>query len=43
MCDRILVMNKGRIEESGTADEVYFHPKSAYTRQLIAAIPKGLS
>ncbi|HEX5553921.1 MAG TPA: ABC transporter ATP-binding protein, partial [Chitinophagaceae bacterium] len=43
MCDRILVMNKGRIEESGTADEVYFHPRSAYTRQLIAAIPKGLS
>lgn len=43
MCDRILVMNRGRIEEEGLADEVYFNPRSAYTRQLIAAIPKGIS
>lgn len=41
--DRIMVMNKGRIEETGEADEVYFHSHSAYTRQLIAAIPKGIS
>lgn len=41
MCDRIMVMNKGQIEESGDADEVYFHPKSEYTKQLISAIPKG--
>jgi len=40
--DRILVMNKGRIEESGEAEEVYSHPRSAYTQQLIAAIPKGM-
>ncbi len=40
MCDRIIVMNKGQIEEAGTSDEVYYHPKTAYTRQLIAAIPK---
>lgn len=40
--DRIMVMNKGRIEESGEADEVYFHPKSEYTQKLIASIPKGL-
>jgi peptide/nickel transport system ATP-binding protein len=40
--DRIMVMNKGRIEETGLADEIYFHPKSAYTQQLIASIPKGL-
>lgn len=43
MCDRILVMRRGRIEEAGLSDEVYFHPRSAYTRQLIAAIPKGIS
>lgn len=37
--DRILVMNKGKIEECGAADDIYFHPRSQYTRQLIASIP----
>ena len=37
--DRILVMNKGKIEESGEAEAVYTQPKSAYTQRLIAAIP----
>jgi peptide/nickel transport system ATP-binding protein len=37
--DRIMVMNKGKIVETGTAEEVYLHPKSAYTRNLIASIP----
>lgn len=40
--DRIMVMNKGQIEEIGSAEEVYFHPKQAYTRQLIESIPRGL-
>lgn len=39
--DRIMVMNKGRIEEIGEAEEIYNHPQSAYTQRLIAAIPKG--
>jgi peptide/nickel transport system ATP-binding protein len=39
MSDRILVMNKGRIEESGEAEEVYGHPRSEYTKKLIASIP----
>jgi len=38
--DRIMVMNKGKIVETGTADEVYFHPGKEYTQRLIAAIPK---
>jgi peptide/nickel transport system ATP-binding protein len=38
--DRIMVMNKGKIEESGTADEIYFNPKKEYTQRLIASIPK---
>ncbi len=42
LSDRILVMNKGRIEETGTAEAIYHHPKSDYTKRLIAAIPKGL-
>ena len=38
--DRILVMNKGKIVEEGTADEIMNHPKEEYTRLLIEAIPK---
>lgn len=38
--DRIMVMQKGRIEECGPAEQVYLHPKSEYTRQLIEAAPK---
>lgn len=41
--DRIMVMNKGRIEESGMADDIYFNPQSPYTRQLIASIPRGIT
>jgi len=40
LSDRIMVMNKGKIEETGSADEIYFNPKSPYTQKLIAAIPK---
>jgi peptide/nickel transport system ATP-binding protein len=39
--DRIMVMNKGKIEESGPADEIYFNPQSDYTKRLIASIPKA--
>lgn len=38
--DRIMVMQKGKILETGPAEQVYRHPKEAYTRQLIASIPK---
>lgn len=40
--DRILVMNKGKMEESGYADDIYYNPQSDYTRKLIASIPKGM-
>lgn len=39
--DRIMVMNKGKIEELGEAEQVYREPRSAYTRQLVNAIPAG--
>jgi peptide/nickel transport system ATP-binding protein len=39
MSDRMVVMNKGRIEEMGDPDEIYKSPKSDYTKRLIAAIP----
>lgn len=38
--DRIMVMNKGKIEETGTANKIYFNPKTLYTQRLIASIPK---
>lgn len=37
--DRIMVMNKGKIEEIGEADQVFRRPATAYTRRLIDAIP----
>jgi peptide/nickel transport system ATP-binding protein len=40
--DRMMVMNKGKIEESGDANQVYEHPRSIYTRQLISSIPKNI-
>lgn len=39
MSDQVLVMNKGKVEEIDDADEIYAHPKTAYTKKLIAAIP----
>ena len=41
MSDQVVVMNKGKIEETADADVLYATPKSAYTRKLIDAIPKG--
>ena len=41
ICDRIVVMNKGQIEETGLADEIYYRPQKEYTRQLLDAIPGG--
>ncbi len=38
--DRIMVMQKGRIVESGTADEVFSNPQTDYTRSLLDAIPR---
>jgi peptide/nickel transport system ATP-binding protein len=37
----MVVMNKGKIEEMGIADEIYNNPQNEYTKKLIAAIPKG--
>lgn len=37
--DRILVMNKGKIEEMGMAEQVYNSPQSTYTQRLISSIP----
>ncbi|MEO6253627.1 MAG: ABC transporter ATP-binding protein [Ferruginibacter sp.] len=39
ICNRILVMHKGKIVEEGDADQVYYHPKNEYTQTLVNAIP----
>ena len=37
--DRVMVMEKGKIVETGTADEIFFAPKEIYTKELLNAIP----
>ncbi|WP_272007721.1 ABC transporter ATP-binding protein [Roseovarius sp. ZX-A-9] len=39
ICDRIIVMQKGRIVEAGPAGKVLHDPDTDYTRSLLAAIP----
>lgn len=39
LCDRILVMRKGEIVESGNAMDIYQQPQHPYTQKLINAIP----
>lgn len=39
MCDRIAVMYAGRIVETGTCDEIFYHPKHEYTKGLLESIP----
>jgi ABC-type oligopeptide transport system ATPase subunit len=39
MSDRIAVMNRGKIVETGAADAVYTNPQDDYTKALLAAVP----
>jgi len=41
MSDRMVVMQNGKIEELGDADQIYSTPKTEYTKKLISAIPEG--
>jgi microcin C transport system ATP-binding protein len=41
MADRVYVMNKGEVVEEGRAADIFSAPKHPYTRQLLAAEPKG--
>ena len=41
MSDRMVVMQNGKIEEMGDADQIYSEAKTPYTQRLIAAIPEG--
>jgi peptide/nickel transport system ATP-binding protein len=39
-CDRVVVMHRGRVVETGTVGDVLDSPKDPYTQRLIASIPK---
>ena len=41
MSDRMLVMQEGKIEEMGDADQIYNNPSTTYTQKLVDAIPEG--
>jgi peptide/nickel transport system ATP-binding protein len=38
ICDRVMVMEKGRIIEQGTVDEVFDRPREDYTRKLLSSV-----
>ncbi len=39
MADEVVVMQRGKVVESGSADAVFFRPQHAYTQKLVAALP----
>jgi peptide/nickel transport system ATP-binding protein len=39
VCDRIAVMQRGRVVETGATREVFAHPQHPWTRALLAAVP----
>ncbi|WP_109525793.1 MULTISPECIES: dipeptide ABC transporter ATP-binding protein [Nocardia] len=39
LCDHVVVMERGRIVESGPTEQIYTAPAHPYTRALLAAVP----
>ena len=39
LCSRVAVMQQGKLVETGTTEEVFYHPQHPYTQRLIEAIP----
>lgn len=39
LCPRVAVMSQGHLVEEGETEDVFHHPKEAYTQRLIASIP----
>ena len=39
ICDRVIVMQKGKIVESGKTEDVFYNPKKSYTKRLLESVP----
>ncbi|GIM91589.1 ATP-binding cassette domain-containing protein [Paractinoplanes toevensis] len=39
LCDRLVVLDGGRIAETGTREQIYANPRAPYTKSLLAAVP----
>lgn len=39
LCDRVAVMQNGRLVETGSSEQIFLAPQQQYTRELLAAIP----
>ncbi len=40
LCHRIIVMHNGNMVETGATEDIFYHPKEDYTKELINAIPR---
>ncbi|MBU4377277.1 MAG: ABC transporter ATP-binding protein [Candidatus Omnitrophica bacterium] len=40
LAESVCVMKKGKIVEAGGVDDIFYSPKDAYTKELLAAVPK---
>ncbi len=43
MCERVVVLHRGKVVESGPSEDVLRHPAHPYTQQLIASMPQVLA
>jgi peptide/nickel transport system ATP-binding protein len=43
ICERVIVMQSGVIVEDGSVERIFYTPKEAYTKLLLAAVPAAIS
>ena len=43
IADRVLVMHKGKLIESGETESLWANPRESYTRELFAAVPQAIN
>jgi peptide/nickel transport system ATP-binding protein len=42
-CDRVIIMQNGRVVEQGPTDQIFMSPSQTYTRRLLSATPQAHS
>jgi peptide/nickel transport system ATP-binding protein len=40
-CDRVIIMQRGRVVEQGQTEQIFRYPQHEYTRRLLSATPQG--